>query len=120
MTGIARWQEMEEFERLAQLSNEDYQQAAARGIRKREEETRKREGKTQGSLNGIASSFAFGEYYFHVFEDWCKGFEGGLEFASDPTWNYSYDPNYQMISAILEEVKPQLTKENVGILVSYD
>jgi len=120
MTGIARWQEMEEFERLARLSNEDYQQAAARGIRKREEEIHKRQRETRGSLNGIACSFEFGKYYFHVFEDWCKGFEGGLEFAGDPTWNYSYDPNYQMISAVLKEVKSQLTKEKVDTLVSYD
>ncbi|GAA5826162.1 hypothetical protein JCM5353_003829 [Sporobolomyces roseus] len=108
------------FKALLQLDDREYRHAAAKCIRLQEEVLRKRREETEHSLNGIAdelaSFFKFGDYYFHVFQDWCKGFRGILESKTDPTWDCDDEPNYTIISTVLEEVKSKLTKENVGTL----
>lgn len=112
------------FKALLRLDDPEYRLAAANCISLREENLRKRRKESKDSLNGIADElanfFKFGDYYFHVFQDWCKGFRGILESKTEPTWDCDDEPNYTVISTVLEEVKSKLTKEDIGTLVSQD
>lgn len=121
MSSIARWNAFEDFEKLARLSDEAYRRAAAIGIAQHSEEIQKRQREIEALLNGVGNEFEFGEYQFHVFKDWCDGFRGMIQATNEPDWNpCAYEPNCEILSALLEDVKSKSTKDKVDTLVSYD